>query len=68
MAKRLILAGIMFLSGASGFSGCVVREQTVARPGQCRSGYWVEGHYGPHRQWHPRHWRCPGEVTRIEID
>jgi hypothetical protein len=46
-------------------SGCVVRETTVARPGACRGGVWVEGRYDRWGRWHPAHWRCPGE--RIEI-
>jgi hypothetical protein len=69
MTKRLILAGLLFLSVGTGLSGCVVRERTVAaRPGTCPGGYWIEGHYGPRGRWHPGHWRCPGVVERIEID
>jgi hypothetical protein len=57
--KRLLLAAVLALTGAAGFSGCVVREQRVARPG-CPGGYWVEGHRGFHGQWEQGHWRCPG--------
>jgi hypothetical protein len=68
MTMRLILAGLLFLSAATGLSGCVVRERTVARPGGCPGGVWVDGHHGPRGRWHPGHWRCPGVVERIEID
>jgi hypothetical protein len=68
MTMRLILAGLLFLSTATGLSSCVVRERTVARPGGCPGGVWVEGHHGPRGRWHPGHWRCPGVVERIEID
>jgi len=69
MWKRLMLAGLLFVSGAGALSGCVVRERTVAaRPGRCPGGYWVEGHRGPHGRWHEGHWRCPGVVERIEIE
>ncbi len=52
----------------AGASGCVVRERRVATGPRCNGGVWVEGHYGHHRRWHPGHWRCPGEVERIELD
>jgi hypothetical protein len=68
MLKRMILAGLLFVSGAGALSGCVVRERTVARPGGCPGGFYVEGHRGPHGHWHGGHWRCPGQVERIEID
>ena len=68
MTMRLILAGLLCLSAATGLSSCVVRERTVARPGGCPGGVWVEGHHGPRGRWHPAHWRCPGVVERIEID
>jgi len=69
MTMRLILAGLLFLSAATGLSSCVVRERAVATgPGRCPGGAWIEGHYGPRGRWHPGHWRCPGVVERIEID
>jgi hypothetical protein len=68
MTMRLILAGLLFLSAATGLSSCVVRERTIARPGGCPGGVWTEGHYGRRGHWHPGHWRCPGVVERIEID
>jgi hypothetical protein len=68
MTKRLILAGWVLLTAVSGLSGCVVRERTVARPGGCPGGYWVEGHRSQRGRWHPGHYRCPGQVERIEID
>ena len=71
MTKKLMLAAWVILTAVSGLSGCVVRERTVARPyggGGCRGGYYVEGHRGRRGRWHPGHWRCPGEVDRIEID
>jgi hypothetical protein len=66
--KRLISAlGLAAVLGTT-LSACVVREQRVATGPRCRGGYWVEGHYGPHRHWHPGHWRCPDEIERIEIE
>ena len=66
--KRLISALGLAVVLATAVSGCVVREQRVASgPGRCRGAYWVEGHYGPRGHWHHAHWRCPGEVDRIEI-
>jgi hypothetical protein len=50
----------LVLTGAAGISGCVVRERTVARPGPCRGGAWVEGHRGYHGEWVGGHWHCPG--------
>ena len=59
--KRLLLAAVVALTGAVGASsGCVVREQRVARPAGCPGGYWVEGHRGYHGEWYQDHWRCPG--------
>ena len=67
--KRLITAlGLAAVLGTS-LSACVVREQRVATGPRCRGGYWVEGHYGRHSgRWIQGHWRCPGEVERIEIE
>jgi len=58
--KRLLLAAVLVVTGAAGVSGCVVRERTVARPGPCRGGAWVEGHRGYHGEWVGGHWHCPG--------
>lgn len=69
MRMRLIVAGLLFLSAATGLSSCVVRERAVATgPGRCPGGVWIEGHHGRSGRWHPGHWRCPGVVERIEID
>src|SRR3954469_16250754 len=65
---RLILAGALFLSAATGLSSCVVRGRPLSRPRGGPGGFWVEGHHGPRGRWHPGHWRCPGVVERIEID
>jgi hypothetical protein len=56
--KRLLLAAVLVVSGAAGVSGCVVREQRVARPGGCEGGVWVEGHRGYHGEWNRGYWRC----------
>jgi hypothetical protein len=66
---RLILRfGVLAVLLCGTLSACVVREErVVARPGPCRGGVWVEGHYGPRGRWHPAHWRCPGVVERVEV-
>jgi hypothetical protein len=62
--KRLLLAAVLAFTGALSVSGCVVRAQTVARPGGCPGGYWVEGHRGYYGEWHRGFWRCPGRAWR----
>ena len=61
MLRRLGLLGLLLLGlGAAGSSGCVVREERVARPEpMCAGAVWVEGHRDGWGRWHPGHWRCP---------
>jgi hypothetical protein len=64
MMKRLLLAVVVAFTAALGVSGCVVRERTVAHPGGCPGGHWVEGHRGYHGEWYGGNWRCPGRAWR----
>ena len=53
--KRGILAGALVAFALALASGCVVRER-------CAGAVWVEGHHGPHGEWHRGHWRCASGV------
>jgi hypothetical protein len=65
MIKRVLLAAaVLAWAGAMSVSGCVVRERTVARPGGCPGGVWIEGHRGYHGEWYRGYWRCPGRAWR----
>lgn len=62
--KRVPLAAVLAFMGLLSVSSCVVRERTVAHPGGCPGGYWVEGHRGYYGEWHHREWRCPNRAWR----
>jgi hypothetical protein len=62
MTRRLLRFGFFAALAVGSLTSCVVRERTVARPGGCPGGVWIEGHEGPGGRWHPGHYRCPGVV------
>ena len=62
MVRRILSFGLLAALAIGSLTSCIVRERTVAGPGRCPGGVWMEGHYGPAGRWHPGHWRCPGVV------
>jgi hypothetical protein len=64
---RRLLMLLALVTGLGSATGCVVHDRRVASANRCRNGVYIEGHYGPRGHWHPGHWRCPGEVERVDI-